>query len=68
MHESFKQVLQGKMFPSLLSHQIHPMVSFENTNLNFLRDEILTLDFKMLQEDQETERERERTNEDLAYK
>ena len=48
MHESLKQV-QGKMSPLLLLHQIHPRVSSQNSNLNFLGDETLTLDFKMFQ-------------------
>jgi hypothetical protein len=64
MHESLKQVLQGKIsLLLLLLHQIHPRVSSQNPNLNSPRDETLTLDFKMLQEDQETlvtPRERER--------
>jgi hypothetical protein len=70
MHESLKQVLQGNTSPPLLLHQIHTRVSYRNINLNSTRDETLTLDFKMLQEDQETletprDEEISSTNEDI---
>ena len=66
MQESLQHIFQGKTSSSLL-HQIHSRVSSQNPNIKLPRDEILTLDFKMLQEYQETlatPRERSSTSEE----